>query len=141
MGFNQWDGDHFVTTDVCSRGPIRKPGSPTPAGNQHDGTARLLLHHRTGHLRGLHISERGRAVQDALDGFYNGRGEFPARWMGPEMLRPSIGASGLRMLYEMYLQLHGRAGDRQIENPRFGLTHNLAGALHERLQHCHCGKV
>ena len=32
MGFNQWDGDHFVTTDVCSGGPIRKPGSPTPAG-------------------------------------------------------------------------------------------------------------
>ena len=38
-----------------------------------------------------------------------------------------IGASGRRMLYEMYLQLLGRAGERQIKNPRFGLTHNLGG--------------
>jgi acetyl-CoA C-acetyltransferase len=38
-----------------------------------------------------------------------------------------IGASGLRMLYEMYLQLGGRAGDRQTGDPVFGLTHNLGG--------------
>jgi acetyl-CoA C-acetyltransferase len=31
------------------------------------------------------------------------------------------------MLYEMYLQFHGQAGERQIEDPRFGLTHNLGG--------------
>ena len=31
------------------------------------------------------------------------------------------------MLYEMYLQLLGRAGDRQLENPKLGLTHNLGG--------------
>jgi acetyl-CoA C-acetyltransferase len=32
------------------------------------------------------------------------------------------------MLYEMYLQLQGRAGSRQLKNPRIGLTHNLGGA-------------
>jgi acetyl-CoA C-acetyltransferase len=31
------------------------------------------------------------------------------------------------MLYEMYLQFHGRAGERQIDDPKFGLTHNLGG--------------
>jgi acetyl-CoA C-acetyltransferase len=31
------------------------------------------------------------------------------------------------MLYEMYLQLLGRAGERQLPNPRYGLTHNLGG--------------
>jgi acetyl-CoA C-acetyltransferase len=31
------------------------------------------------------------------------------------------------MLYEMYLQLQGRAGERQVNNPRNGLTHNLGG--------------
>jgi acetyl-CoA C-acetyltransferase len=31
------------------------------------------------------------------------------------------------MLYEMYLQLHGRAGERQIQAPKLGLTHNLGG--------------
>jgi len=38
-----------------------------------------------------------------------------------------IGASGLRMLYEMYLQMSGRAGERQMGNPVLGLTHNLGG--------------
>jgi acetyl-CoA C-acetyltransferase len=38
-----------------------------------------------------------------------------------------IGASGLRMLYEMYLQFHERAGERQLSDPQFGLTHNLGG--------------
>jgi acetyl-CoA C-acetyltransferase len=31
------------------------------------------------------------------------------------------------MLYEMYLQLHERAGERQIDDPHYGLTHNLGG--------------
>jgi acetyl-CoA C-acetyltransferase len=34
------------------------------------------------------------------------------------------------MLYEMYLQLLGRAGQRQIGEPRYGLTHNLGGMPH-----------
>lgn len=40
-----------------------------------------------------------------------------------------IGASGLRMIYEVYLQLLGRAGKRQRKNPRLGLTHNLGGVV------------
>jgi acetyl-CoA C-acetyltransferase len=31
------------------------------------------------------------------------------------------------MLYEMYLQLQGRADQRQLKNPKLGLTHNLGG--------------
>jgi acetyl-CoA C-acetyltransferase len=31
------------------------------------------------------------------------------------------------MLYEMYSQLLGRAGERQLPAPRLGLTHNLGG--------------
>jgi acetyl-CoA C-acetyltransferase len=34
----------------------------------------------------------------------------------------------LRMIYENYLQLLGRAGDRQRKNPPvFALSHNLGG--------------
>ena len=44
-----------------------------------------------------------------------------------------IGASGLRMLYEIYLQLQHRAGERQIGDPRLGLTHNLGGAPHQNV--------
>jgi acetyl-CoA C-acetyltransferase len=77
----------------------------------------------------LHISERGRAVYDSLDGFYDREGKgVPCQVDGGlKCFGHPIGASGLRMLYEMYLQLHGRAGARQIPNPRYGLTHNLGG--------------
>jgi acetyl-CoA C-acetyltransferase len=38
-----------------------------------------------------------------------------------------IGASGLRMMYEMYKQLQGKCGPRQIKDPKLGLTHNMGG--------------
>jgi len=38
-----------------------------------------------------------------------------------------IGASGLRMIYEVYKQLQGKAGPRQRKDPKLGLTHNLGG--------------
>jgi acetyl-CoA C-acetyltransferase len=31
-------------------------------------------------------------------------------------------------MYQMWLQLRGEAGPRQIRSPRPGLTHNLGGA-------------
>ncbi|MGO4837366.1 hypothetical protein AB4144_34470, partial [Rhizobiaceae sp. 2RAB30] len=38
-----------------------------------------------------------------------------------------VGASGLRMIYECWLQLRGKAGVRQLSNPSTALTHNLGG--------------
>jgi acetyl-CoA C-acetyltransferase len=38
------------------------------------------------------------------------------------------------MIYEMYLQMLGRAGERQREQqPVFGLTHNLGGFPHQNV--------
>jgi acetyl-CoA C-acetyltransferase len=31
------------------------------------------------------------------------------------------------MVYELYLQLQGRADKRQIKNPTLGLAHNMGG--------------
>jgi acetyl-CoA C-acetyltransferase len=33
----------------------------------------------------------------------------------------------LRMIYEVYKQLQGKAGLRQVKNAKLGLTHNLGG--------------
>jgi acetyl-CoA C-acetyltransferase len=38
-----------------------------------------------------------------------------------------IGASGVRMIYEVVTQLRGQAGARQLKNPALGLVHNLGG--------------
>jgi acetyl-CoA C-acetyltransferase len=38
-----------------------------------------------------------------------------------------IGATGVRMIYELTVQLQGRAGDRQVKGAELGLAHNLGG--------------
>ena len=38
------------------------------------------------------------------------------------------------MIYELYLQMQGRAGPRQrTEEPTLGLTHNLGGFPHQNV--------
>ncbi|HOS97193.1 MAG TPA: acetyl-CoA acetyltransferase, partial [Deltaproteobacteria bacterium] len=79
-------------------------------------------------MEDLHISERGKAPKDIMDGFFDLDGTVPCQVDGGlKCFGHPIGASGLRMLYEMYLQFLGRAGQRQIKDPRYGLTHNLGG--------------
>lgn len=76
----------------------------------------------------LQISPRGRAIEDIESGFFNLDGKLPCQPDGGlKCFGHPIGASGLRMLYEMYKQLQGKAGPRQIKDPKFGLTHNLGG--------------
>jgi acetyl-CoA C-acetyltransferase len=130
MGFNNWDGDHFITTDRCSRAAYEEAGIKDPR----EEISMMELHDcfsitELVTYEDLHISERGKAVHDVLDGFYDrDGGGIPAQVDGGlKCFGHPIGASGLRMLYEMYLQLHGRAGERQIDDPRYGLTHNLGG--------------
>lgn len=76
----------------------------------------------------LCFSERGRAWEDALNGVFDLDGELPVNPDGGlKSFGHPIGASGLRMLYEMDLQLRGQAGPRQIKDPKLGLTHNMGG--------------
>jgi len=39
-----------------------------------------------------------------------------------------VGATGVKQVAEIALQLRGQAGDRQKENLKYGLTHNLGGS-------------
>lgn len=129
MAFNEWDVDHFMTADRCStkayqEADITNPREEISMMELHDcfSITELVTY------EDLHISERGIGWRDVLDGFYNRDGKIPCQVDGGlKCFGHPIGASGLRMLYEMYLQLHGRAGERQVEDPRYGLTHNLGG--------------
>jgi acetyl-CoA C-acetyltransferase len=129
MAYNSWDGDHFVTTAACSIRAYEEAGIKNPRGEismmeVHDcfSITELVTY------EDLHISQRGRAVYDTLEGFYDRDGKVPCQVDGGlKCFGHPIGASGLRMLYEMYLQLHGRAGERQLKDARYGLTHNLGG--------------
>jgi acetyl-CoA C-acetyltransferase len=39
-----------------------------------------------------------------------------------------VGATGTAQAYEMYLQLTGQAGNRQVKDAKIGLTHNVGGS-------------
>jgi len=129
VGFNQWDGHHFLTTNKCSTKVYQEAGITDPK----EEISMMELHDcfsitELVTYEDLHISQPGQAWKDVLDGMYNRDGKIPAQIDGGlKCFGHPIGASGLRMLYEMYLQLLGRAGERQIQNPRLGLTHNLGG--------------
>jgi acetyl-CoA C-acetyltransferase len=79
-------------------------------------------------MEDLGFSQRGQGWKDVLDGRFDGNGPQPVNPDGGlKSFGHPIGASGLRMMYEMWLQLRGEAGPRQIKNPKLGLTHNLGG--------------
>ncbi len=80
-------------------------------------------------MEDLGFSPRGQAWKDVMDGRFDLAGPQPVNPDGGlKSFGHPIGASGLRMMYEMWLQLRGEAGPRQIKNPKLGLTHNLGGA-------------
>ena len=79
-------------------------------------------------MEDLGFAERGHAWRDVLDGVYDRDGELPVNPDGGlKSFGHPVGASGLRMLFECWLQFRGQAGERQIEAPTLGLTHNLGG--------------
>jgi len=80
-------------------------------------------------MEDLGVSEEGAAWRDVLDGAFDADGRVPCQIDGGlKCFGHPIGASGLRMIYENYLQLQGRAGPRQVaKSPVFALSHNLGG--------------
>ena len=133
---NAWDGSYFATTRIASRRAYEEAGITSPRDEVnlievHDcfSITELVT------MEDLHLSPQGRAVHDVLDGFYDAEGTIPCQIDGGlKCFGHPIGASGLRMVYEMYLQMQGRAGERQRkELPRIGLTHNLGGFPHQNV--------
>jgi len=79
-------------------------------------------------MEDMGFSPRGTAWKDVMAGRFDGNGAQPVNPDGGlKSFGHPIGASGLRMMYEMWLQLRGEAGPRQIKSPKYGLTHNLGG--------------
>lgn len=128
--YNGWDGSHFHTARIAAGKAYREAGIERPREQismmeVHDcfSITELVT------MEDLFISPEGQGWRDVLDGFYDADGGVPCQIDGGlKCFGHPIGASGLRMLYEMYLQLQGRAGERQLANPVFGMTHNLGGA-------------
>jgi acetyl-CoA C-acetyltransferase len=127
---NSWDGSYFHTARIAAKKAYLEAGIDRPR----DQISMIEVHDcfsvtELVTMEDLFISPEGQGWKDVMNGFYDGDGQVPCQIDGGlKCFGHPIGASGLRMLYEMYLQLQGRAGDRQLSNPSLGLTHNLGGA-------------
>jgi acetyl-CoA C-acetyltransferase len=79
-------------------------------------------------MEDLGFVERGTAWKEALAGTFDLDGALPVNPDGGlKSFGHPVGASGLRMLFECWLQFRGEAGERQLPSPGLGLTHNLGG--------------
>lgn len=134
-GHNSWDGSYFMTTRRAAARAYEEAGVRNPRGEigmaeVHDcfSITELVT------MEDLFLSEEGKAWRDFLDGFYDADGGIPCQIDGGlKCFGHPVGASGLRMLYEGYLQLLGRAGERQLRAPALALTHNLGGFPHQNV--------
>ena len=129
MSNTSWDGSYLLTTRVAAKRAYQEAGITDPRAEismmeVHDcfSVTELVV------MEDLGISPEGGASRDILDGVFDRDGAIPCQVDGGlKCFGHPIGATGLRMAYEMYLQLLGRAGDRQVGSPTIGLTHNLGG--------------
>ena len=132
IAFDDWDGDRIPTTEMCARRAYAAAGISDPQkeidiAELHDcfSITELVTYEDLG------FSKRGEGWKDVLDGKFHHDGLIPCQMDGGlKCFGHPIGASGIRMIYEVYLQLLERAGERQLDHPRIGLTHNLGGYPH-----------
>ena len=69
--------------------------------------------------------EGGKFIEEGVSSI---EGELPVNPSGGlKSFGHPIGATGVRMIYELTKQLQGRADGRQVKNPELGLAHNLGG--------------
>ena len=84
-------------------------------------------------MEDLQFSERGTAWRDVLDGVFDLEGELPVNPDGGlKSFGHPVGASGLRMMFEAFLQLRGEAPEERTIHSlsagrKLALTHNLGG--------------
>ncbi|KQT35316.1 acetyl-CoA acetyltransferase [Sphingomonas sp. Leaf412] len=130
---SDWDGSHVRNTRNAAKRAYAEAGIADPRRDLsmievHDCFS--ITEFVT--MEDLGISPEGGAAKDVLDGFYDRDGQVPCQIDGGlKCFGHPIGASGLRMAYETYNQLLGRAGERQRGDVNLGLTHNLGGVPYQ----------
>jgi acetyl-CoA C-acetyltransferase len=113
-------------TDAYQQAGIEDPRAELAMAEVHDcfTPTELVL------MEDLGFAQRGMAWKEVLAGTFDLDGELAVNPDGGlKSFGHPIGASGLRMLFEAWLQLRDEAGPRQISNgKKLGLTHNLGGS-------------
>jgi acetyl-CoA C-acetyltransferase len=133
--FQQWDGASIATARRASARAYAAAGIANPREQIHMAEVHDCFSITEAVLmEDLGFSAPGRMVHDILDGVFDRDGALPVQTDGGlKCFGHPIGASGLRMVYEIYQQLHTRAGERQLPRVDLGLAQNLGGHPHQNV--------
>jgi acetyl-CoA C-acetyltransferase len=130
LQYGEWDGSYVANTRQAAKRAYAEAGVSDPRRDLsltevHDcfSITELVT------MEDLGLADEGRAPFEILDGRFDRGGAQPCQIDGGlKCFGHPVGASGLRMAYEVYTQLLGRAGERQRGTVDLGLVHNLGGA-------------
>ncbi len=126
---SDWDFTHFPESVRASQAAYQEAGIASPREELdmamvHDcfTITELIIYEDLG------FSPRGGGSEDVANGSFTLEGDLPVNTDGGlKCFGHPIGASGIRMIYEVYKQLQGKAEGRQLRKADLGLTHNLGG--------------
>ena len=127
-GFDRSPGDPDVTQTVSRKAYEMAGVSPQDLNviECHDASApaELVLYEELG----LCAPGEGGKLIDSKATYFDG--PIPVNPSGGLISKGHpIGATGVAQIYEVFTQLRGEAGDRQVKNPKVGLTENGGGMV------------
>jgi acetyl-CoA C-acetyltransferase len=125
----RYDFSHFPSTRLAAQRAYKMAGIKDPVNEidlaeVHDCFApvELIVYEDLGFCKegeGKYFIEEGRSADE---------GDLPVNISGGlESCGHPVGASGIRMIYEITRHLQGKAGERQVKNAKIGLAHNIGG--------------
>ena len=123
--FLRWKASEMAAKQVYAQAGITEPRKEIDVAQVHDcfTLTELLAYEDLG------FCEKGSAKEHIASGTFALDGELPVNTDGGlKTFGHPTGATGVRMIYENYKQLQGKAEKRQVKNATVGLSHNIGGA-------------
>ncbi len=123
--FLSWKPTIYAAKQAYEQAGITDPFKQIDVAQVHDcfSLTELLTYEDLG------FCKKGEAKEHIASGTFALEGELPVNTDGGlKSFGHPTGATGVRMIYENYKQLQGKAGERQLKNPQVALSHNIGGA-------------
>jgi len=119
-----WDETWIAAQQAYEQTGIKNPRKEIGSAEVHDcfTITELIIYESLG------FCPRGKGPEEVEAESFALKGDLPINTDGGlKCFGHPVGASGLRMIYELYNQQLGRAGERQVKNPKLGLAHSQGG--------------
>ena len=123
--FLSWKPTIYAAKQAYEQAGITDPFKQIDVAQVHDcfSLTELLTYEDLG------FCKKGEAKEHIASGTFALEGELPVNTDGGlKSFGHPTGATGVRMIYENYKQLQGKAGERQLKQPQVALSHNIGGA-------------